>query len=637
MNIFSPPSPAPTPHHYRPEIDGLRALAVVLVMLFHAGFSSFAGGYIGVDVFFVISGYLITSIIVRERMEGKFSILRFYERRIRRIFPALFFIIACILPFAWFFLLPDEMKAFGQSLVSVVFFASNIYFENTHDYFARESTEIPLLHTWSLGVEEQYYVFFPLALMVLWRYGIEKIIKIFAVLIIVSLPVNEILGRDDPEANFFLMPPRAWELLVGALIALLPYAGWNFSLSTRKATALSVLGIVLILTPAFLYTEDNVVFPGLAALPPVLGTAFILAFARENIITARVLAVPPLVALGLVSYSAYLWHQPVFVFSRFASAESISDGEYAALIVLSFVLAGLSWRFVEQPFRKPNVLKRKQVFASALLVSLAALICGAALWLNDGFKSRFPEHVYPLLEQSDLDKGKAYSEGEFAKIEDADFQSNGKKKLLVIGDSYSKDFINALHERGLSDQYQLSAFYIPAKCQIYVGPENPYKFIDKKNHGFCHKRRNLDSIKDKITEADVIVIGASWENWSAERLPQTINSLNLKPEQKLYVLGRKWLKRPNIRKYARAELSERLGVRHEIPSKNTALNELIKKSLPEGTFIDMNNAICGPENMCPIFTPEGDLISYDGSHLTQPGAVYVSKLLFEKTPLSELN
>jgi peptidoglycan/LPS O-acetylase OafA/YrhL len=633
MKLFSPQTPVP--HHYRPEIDGLRAVAVLLVMLFHAGFSSFKGGYIGVDVFFVISGYLITSIIVREKSEGKFSIARFYERRIRRIFPALFFVIFCMVPFAWFYLLPSEMKSFSNCLISVVFFISNMYFLETSDYFARTSEELPLLHTWSLGVEEQYYVFFPLLLMLVWRFGLKKIMIGFAIFILLSLPVNEILGRSDQEANFFLMPTRAWELIVGALVALAFYAKNNIALPAKFSALPGLIGLALIIAPAFTYHEE-IVFPGLAALPPVLGTALILAFARAGTPAARLLSLRPLVGLGLVSYSTYLWHQPVFVFTRFSSLESLADGFYLGLIIISFMLAALTWRYVEQPFRRPGNFSRLAIFTMAAGVSFLVVAIAGVTLLYKGVPARFPAYSLSLVEQGDYDEAREYIKRVHEKIEKNTFADDAGKKILIIGDSFSQDFTNMAYESGYFENYQVSAFYIPARCGLYMGTQDPYQFIEEKDHQLCRKQDGIEQVRDRIEQADIVIIASSWRDWTAERLPETIKTLDLRSSQKLFIIGRKSFKKANIHKYARSPVFTRRDVKSKIPEEYIEINNTMRNAVPRENFIDMHLAFCGQENICPVFTPEGDLISHDGSHLTKAGALYVGKILFENTPLSFL-
>ncbi|QQZ30594.1 acyltransferase [Thiothrix subterranea] len=373
---------------YRKEIDGLRALAVLPVMLFHAGFSTFGGGFVGVDVFFVISGYLITSIILAELETGTFSLAGFYERRARRILPALFFVLLACLPLAWWWLLPHELVAFGESLIAVAVFASNILFWLQTDYFAATAEQIPLLHTWSLAVEEQYYLVFPLLMLLAWGLGKRWLLGLLAVIALLSLGWSEWLWRNSVEANFYLIPSRAWELLVGALAAFY----WQKHPFPQGILAQigSLLGIAL-LAYAVLFFNEGMPFPSLYALVPTLGAVLLIVFATPATWVGQLLAFPPLVRVGLISYSAYLWHQPVFVFARLQALEEPSQSVMAALIALSLGLAWFSWRFVEKPFRNRQRFTRTQVFAWALVGSVLFIAVGAVLVLTDGFAGRFAD------------------------------------------------------------------------------------------------------------------------------------------------------------------------------------------------------------------------------------------------------
>lgn len=347
---------------YRPEIDGLRAIAVIPVILFHAGLTLFSGGYVGVDVFFVISGYLITSILIGELEQDNFSIIRFYERRARRILPALFFVMLCCIPFAWKWMLPSELKDFSQSVVSVVFFASNILFWREEGYFAPAAEMKPLLHTWSLAVEEQYYVLFPIFLLLAWRFGRRSVFWSICAIAALSLAASEWSWRNAPSANFYLAPTRAWELLAGSICA--------FLLSGREprasnALSLAVLGLIVF---AIFYFDDSTPFPSVYALAPVLGTALIILFGGSGSWAARLLSTRSFVGIGLISYSAYLWHQPLFAFARIRSVLEPSPELMMALAALSLVLAYFSWRYVETPFRKGKA----SIFATAVRCSQSA-------------------------------------------------------------------------------------------------------------------------------------------------------------------------------------------------------------------------------------------------------------------------
>jgi peptidoglycan/LPS O-acetylase OafA/YrhL len=360
---------------YRPEIDGLRALAVLPVMFFHAGFEMFAGGFVGVDVFFVISGYLITSIIRREMAAGAFSILGFYERRVRRILPALFLVTAACIPFAWAWMLPGEFKDFAQSVVAVNLFASNFLFWKESGYFALTAELKPLLHTWSLAVEEQFYVTFPLLLLLLRRVRERTLFAVIFILTLASFALAEWMSVRHPDANFYLLPTRAWELGVGALLAIvLPSIKARIFGALAEAGALAGLALIGF---AVFTLDGDAPFPGIWALAPVLGTAALIACAGPKTWVGRILAWRPIVFVGLISYSAYLWHQPLFAFARLRCYEcAIPAYGYGALTGLSLLLAALTWAFVERPFRRKGAVGRTPLFAGAAGVAAAFIGLG---------------------------------------------------------------------------------------------------------------------------------------------------------------------------------------------------------------------------------------------------------------------
>ena len=366
---------------YRHEVDGLRAVAVVPVVLFHAGVDTFSGGFVGVDVFFVISGYLITTILIDDLDSGRFSILQFYERRTRRILPALFFVLLCCLPFAWLWMSPVQLKDFSQSLIAVSTFISNILFWRESGYFAAASELKPLLHTWSLAVEEQFYIVFPILLLLLRRFSQRSVICIIITFSLVSLLLSHWGSVAHPAATFYLIPTRAWELGVGSICA--------FLLNDRqpyKSTLLSSMGLLLIFNSIVFY-DANTPFPSFWALAPVGGTALIILFAQSSTLTAKFLSIRPLVFIGLISFSAYLWHQPLFAFARLKNGAAPSDITMYTLIVLSFGLAVLSWRYIEQPFRRrgsPFLATRLKVLGLSLSAMVLLSAVGIFGQLTDG-------------------------------------------------------------------------------------------------------------------------------------------------------------------------------------------------------------------------------------------------------------
>jgi peptidoglycan/LPS O-acetylase OafA/YrhL len=338
-------------------------------------------------VFFVISGYLITSILISEMENGNFSILKFYERRARRILPALFVVMLACIPFAWMWMLPEQFKDFSESLMAVVFFASNILFWSEQSgYFAGAAELKPLLHTWSLAVEEQFYIVFPICLLVLWRLGRRWLLALTIAVALGSLALSEWGWRNAPSANFYLAPTRAWELLAGSICAFL-----TVGQAQRSSNWLSLIGLALIVFAIFQY-DEHTPFPSVYALAPVGGTALIILFAAQGTWVARLLSTAPFVGIGLISYSAYLWHQPLFAFARLRSLTEPSDTLMAGLVIAALVLAWATWLLVETPFRKKTIAAlsgQRTLFAASGLAGLAFVSFGLSGHLADGLPERF--------------------------------------------------------------------------------------------------------------------------------------------------------------------------------------------------------------------------------------------------------
>lgn len=434
---------------YRAEIDGLRAIAVIPVILFHAGFEQFSGGFVGVDVFFVISGYLITTIILSEKEQGIFSLANFYERRARRILPALFFVILISLPFAWLWLLPSDMKDFSQSLVAVSSFSSNILFWRETGYWGAANELKPLLHTWSLAVEEQYYILFPLFLMLMWRFRKRWILSFFMVIAVISLFISEWGAYNKPSANFFLLPTRGWELAIGAFIA--------FYFLYRKKTihailsyrlvdeVLGLVGLLMIGYAVFVFDEGTP-FPGFFALMPTVGTGLIILFSSDKTLVGRLLSKKLIVGIGLISYSAYLWHQPLLAFSRHASLTEPSKLVLATMATLSFPFAYLSWRFIEKPFRKKETFRRKSIFTYSVIGSVAFIVIGMVGVITHGFDGRSTQSQLTLksIEQKwKVNHGLSETcEGQFTLSPDC--RTSDEPEVLIWGDSFAMHLVQGI-------------------------------------------------------------------------------------------------------------------------------------------------------------------------------------------------
>jgi peptidoglycan/LPS O-acetylase OafA/YrhL len=384
-----------TSHSYRPEIDGLRALAILPVLFFHYRVPPFQGGFVGVDVFFVISGFLITQLIVADQRESRFSLARFYERRIRRIFPALFVMLAAATAAALLILFPVDLVRYASSLAATAVFASNFEFWREAGYFDVIAAEKPLLHLWSIAVEEQFYLLFPAVLLLFSRRRAAAVAAIFALSFAFAL-----WGvTHASSATFYLLPGRAWELMLGALLALniVP------ALASRAGReVLAGAGLLLIAIAVFAFSNDTP-FPGAAALVPCLGAALVIyAAAPGATAVGTVLSTGPFVFVGRISYSLYLWHWPVYVFARYLDYRDPPPTEIAVLLALSFLLAALSWYFVEQPFRGQRMrLARPRLFAGGATVMGLSAAAALLLLASGGFPERLRPDLRTILAEED--------------------------------------------------------------------------------------------------------------------------------------------------------------------------------------------------------------------------------------------
>ena len=625
---------------YRPEIDGLRAISVTAVILFHAGFAGFAGGFVGVDVFFVISGFLITQILAGELEAGDFSLARFYERRARRILPALYLVVGVSAGLALYLDLPGELREFSRTVMATLLFVSNLwYWWRGADYFAPSAERDPMLHTWSLGVEEQYYLVFPLLMFALWRFGARsgsgprRAARVIAALSAISLVLAEIGWRVAPEANFFLLPTRAWQLGFGALAAFawVNRAAWPAVARGRGlAEAAAAAGALLVLGSVFLM-DASVPFPSLAAVPPTGGAALVLLFATPGTVTGRLLALRPMVLVGLVSYGAYLWHQPLLAFARIAApemlgTETLGTGALFGIIGLTFALAAATLFLVERPFRRRGFLTRARIFAAGGAGGLVLFALAGLGYRTSGFRDFYPEYLRATISLTSAEQG-AYVRGAYDAHGPGGFAVGGGPRLLVIGDSYSQDLYNMIRETGAFPGWQIALRYVLARCQIYLGPEDVAPLLAPDDRRLCAGQPSAADFVVIAREADVVIFAASWRDWSAARLPVTLAAFGFRPDQRALVLGRKRfakVTRPMITGKDAAGLA---ALRANPGPEHLAIVARMRETLPAGQLIDSQRLICGGVD-CPLFTPEGALISIDGAHLTREGAKYVGTLLF---------
>jgi peptidoglycan/LPS O-acetylase OafA/YrhL len=499
---------------FRPEVDGLRALAVVAVILHHTSF--LPGGYLGVDVFFVVSGYLITSIILTELHRGTFSLVHFYERRIRRIMPAMLLVIVVTSLFAWLWMAPALMSSYAKSVVASVTSLSNFWFFWSTSYFGVSVDYTPLLHTWSLAIEEQFYLFFP-ALLLWWqRARGSNPSRMLVVVTIISFLLAVVTNIYSPRGMFYMMPMRLWELMVGSIIASMGLAVRARTLDKRLREICGWGGIVVIFVVIALPTVF--VMPQIPSmLVSTLGTACVIVFSDSETHVGRLLGTRPFTFIGAISYSAYLWHQPVLVLARIQTLGALGSDVMMLLIGLIFVLAVLSWRFVEQPFRRRESLGTRRVVGIVGITSLALLGFGLTGVVTNGFAFRFPnpprvavESRTKELKEECLTRNRWWANSDLWSCRLGDTEAGQTPKIAVFGDSHVGSLLPALDEAARRRRTSFMVRAVPS-CPPLIGIDVDR---DRTARGRC-----IDEVRRQMEQAtemgvrDVILI-ARWSAYS---------------------------------------------------------------------------------------------------------------------------
>ena len=610
---------------YRAEIDGLRALAVIPVIFFHAGFELFKGGFIGVDVFFVISGYLITSIIISEMNSGKFSILHFYERRARRILPALFLVMLFSIIPALILLSPGDLIDFGQSLISTATFSSNILFWLERGYFGTALELKPLLHTWSLAVEEQYYILFPIFLFFTWNMGLKRISQILIIVFLISLSlahISSVYGIYDRviTGSFYLIPTRAWELLLGVFVAIY-FNQKKFSIPQNLNEFFSLTGLIMIMYSIVFFDKDTP-FPSLYTLIPTLGTAMIIISALPNTIVNKILSIKQFVFLGLLSYSSYLWHQPIFAFSRHIYSNEIHDVVFFLLSIASIFIAYFSWKFVEKPFRNKSKFSQKGIFTFSLCGIWVFIIIGTIFSLSNGFIKKYDEIEQKIY--NDFINIGIYNPTNMRLAKLQYFDSlDSRRKLLIIGDSFAEDLVNAVKESELNSNFQLSTYRMPSECGILYVKRELIKNYQPLSCGQKPNFYNSEKLIKILSDADEVWIAAAWANWQIEFLIESLNNIK-KVNSNVILFGSKKFQIKSASQYRNNYGYKGLTRAFKISDSHKSItNDLSKISGKlDIKFIDPMLVICNSKEYCKHSFDGNGLISVDSSHLTPYGAKY---------------
>lgn len=590
---------------YRPDIDGLRAVAVIPVILFHGGVKYVSGGFVGVDIFFVISGFLIGNIIYTEINDSRFSLLSFYNRRIRRIFPMLFVIqIFCTIgAFIWF--LPNQLLTFGKSLLFTSAFASNIWFWSQAGYFAAPSELMPLLHTWSLAVEEQFYIFFPLLLLLV---SSNRRLLFYSILAILGLSfaLCVYLTARSPGVAFFLIPTRAWELLAGSALAIIPCPD-----NLRLKRALPPLGLAMILY-AIVAFDQFTPFPGAAAALPVLGATMII-YGAERSIVGAILSKPALVLVGRMSYSLYLWHWPIFVFLKQARA----DVEFTLPVLafgvgLTFLLSYFSWKYIETPCRKAPV-EPSIVFGAAISATLFAISPALLALAGHGFPQRFTAEALSFTKTAYSEQGEACLAKSARDPASLCSIGSGPASFLLWGD---------LHSGAILPAVQLSAVKA-GRSGIFAGFNScpplltEAKYLRGSDKDNCRKRTSL--MIDLIGKNDrikTIIMTAFWAKYAIgdEDLRTVVSAA---PGKEIVILDD--LPTPGF------DVPWVLGLKGGIskpispPDEPAAFKSA--RTWPNVRVIRLSEALCDESSCAP--TRDGKALYSDGNHVSQYAAEVV--------------
>ncbi|MDA9969562.1 acyltransferase [Gammaproteobacteria bacterium] len=578
---------------YRAEIDGLRALAVLPVILFHAGFEWFSGGFIGVDVFFVISGYLITTIIISEITEGKFSIVAFYERRARRILPALFFVMLMCIPFAWMWMLPDALENFGQSLVSTSLFSNNFLLMNTSGYWDLASEYKPLMHTWSLAVEEQYYIIFPIFLVFAWRFGKNKVTWLILFISLISFTLSEYGWRQNSITNFYYSPSRAWELLAGSIAAF-----FSYQKGVKNNNSLAFLGLVTILYSIFTFDEE-MPFPSGFTLAPVLGTLLIILYADNKTFIAKILSTKILVGFGLISYSLYLWHQPIFAFARIYKQDQITDFYSYIFLFLTIFLAFLTWKYIETPFRNKTYFSSFKIFSLSAFMMIFFISIGLYFHTSNGVPNRiFTLDAY----ERSTHEIKIANLNEIAAEKPIKHNLNNKH-IYILGDSFASDIA------------YLFSYHRPTIKYTLARTNSPLESI-------CDAK-----LIQKIEQLQISsIMFAHNDGFNLPCINTVISALEEKAIKVIFIGTKQF--GDNMNWLARLNSIERSSLCQSPNSKKIDFDLRDVVEIPEKNYFSFFSTFSS--NGCfPITNTAGDLLSSDRQHFTIAGVEYFGKQFFD--------
>ena len=584
---------------FRHDINGLRAIAVLPVIFFHAGVSGFSGGFLWVDVFFVISGFLITANIIKSQKGGDFSLLSFYDKRARRILPPLILTLLLTTILSFVFMLPYDLKNFGQSLVSTSIGANNVLLYLTSGYWSLASEFKPLYHTWSLGVEEQYYFIIPVIFILLLKK--QKLLKTTVILFfVISFLSSYII--ENKEFNFLMIITRFWELCAGSLLAM-----YMSERVTIKSDMLSTIGLFLIL---FSYYNPYILSNNSAIinLAPVLGALMVIAFTTSNSLIYKSLSSKLIIIIGLSSYSIYLLHQPILSFLRLATETHVEVYKQLMWTLLAIPLGYLSWRFVESPFRNKNIVSNK-VFYSLIVFSFVSFI-SLGLYLNKSYGMHqyyvFSKYSYGINPQAYADRPYSLAKNNF---------ESDSKKMLIIGNSFARDFYNALEENDATNGYEV----------IYLSNYN----------------KDINLSRNLLRHADVTFLVSSSGMANRKISPEILKTSAIEKKIEMdnysngnyfYIGTKNFVFNNNFINQIDWDSSKNYMV--DINKSNIEADK-IESTIFTDNYISLLT-LFRENNKTRIFTDDHRFISFDTNHITKDGALFLGKHVLKTTKLKSI-
>jgi len=636
--------------NYRKEIDGLRAIAVISVILHHANFvfsenNLFEGGFIGVDIFFVISGYLITKIILTELGDtNSFNFHNFYERRARRILPMLFTVILVSIPFAWQILFHTNLIEYCKSILSSIFFSSNFFFYFvTTEYAAESSLLKPFLHTWSLGIEEQFYIILPILLFLIFRFFKNYMLIFILLMISLGIQFSEVIGSKNAELNFYLPTSRFWELLVGSLLAYLEINGKI--IRNRLTEFLPIIGIFLIIV-SIIFFNFKTSHPGYLTLIPIIGTTLVISYASSKDFVGVILSSKTFVRTGLISYSAYLWHFPIFAFMRLTDSY-ISDLQKLISIILIFVLSNISYQYIEQPFRKKRKVSSKNFWLITALSATAIIFFCIHTIIS-------PNNEKPLSRL--LDRG-SYDVDSLNFEKNFDYSVNGnksKQNILIVGNSHAEDLLEVLsYSRSVTDKFNITLTSPIKRNDDYNYQRSCFHNFLLTGSTFCKEsERNNDEFTSNLTKqyewAHYIILASNWlpkdiNDWT--QLKGIINKVRIDGKVPIIALptiefeqtstgaidievfARENKRYPNASELLHLEkLAYRDLGNNEMDKITWNLQILAKKMKVK--VLDKKDFQCNMKaKRCFVLNDNGYKIIYDHAHYSKEGAIFYSKIV----------